>query len=497
MANTPNIESNMILSRTRGDKVIWAIVIVLALVSVLGVYSSTGLLAYKYNRGNTEVYLFKQVMFIVLGLAIIYFSHRVNYTLYSRVARILFILSVPLLLYTLVFGVELNNGSRWIRLPLINLTFQTSDLAKLALFMFLSRLLSKKQEVIKDFKKGFLPVITPVAIVCVLIAPANLSTSLLVAATSMLLLFIGRVSTKHLLMTMGVAAIPVTILIMLAVAFYDKEEGKCADLPFFLRVSRVPTWISRVQNFMYEGKEVDKDANYQTNQAKIAVAKGGILGLGPGNSEQKNFLPHPYSDFIYAIIVEEYGLVGGCFLILIYLLFLFRSIRIFKKCPYAFGAFMALALSFTLVIQALINMAVAVNLFPVTGVTLPLVSMGGSSFLFTCLAIGIILSVARNVEQLEKPVVVTEEGEEEEYEEEEEEEKPVKAVKEKKEKKSNKATLFIEEEVNKEPKVKAAKKDTGVVSSGNKLNDLIDRAVADAKEEKETKGRAKKQRETE
>ena len=403
MTNATNIQTNVLLSRTKGDKVIWAIVIVLALVSMLAVYSSTGLLAYKYNRGNTEVYLFKQIMFIVVGLAVIYFSHRVNYTLYSRLARILFIISVPLLIYTLFFGIKLNEGSRWIRLPIINLTFQTSDLAKLALFMFLSRLLSKKQEVIKDFKKGFIPVITPVAIICLLIAPANLSTSLLVAATSMLLLFIGRVSTKHLLMTVGVAAIPVTILIMLAVMFYDKKEQKCADLPFFLHAARIPTWISRVQNFMYDSKDVDKDENYQINQAKIAIAKGGLLGKGPGNSETRNFLPHPYSDFIFAIIIEEYGLAGGCFIIFIYLLFLLRSIRIFKKCPYAFGAFLALGLSFTLVIQALINMAVTVNLFPVTGVTLPLVSMGGSSFLFTCLAIGIILSVARNVEQLEAP----------------------------------------------------------------------------------------------
>lgn len=434
-----NVNNIGLLNKTRGDKVIWAIVVVLALVSMLAVYSSTGLLAYKYNRGNTEVYLFKQVVTTIMGLAIIYFSHRVNYTLYSRVARILFMVSIPLLIYTLFFGVELNQGSRWIRLPIINLTFQTSDLAKLALFMFLSRLLSKKQEVIKDFKKGYVPVIIPVGIVCMLIAPANLSTALLVAATSMLLLFIGRASTKHLLLTIGIAAIPVAILVMIAVAFYDKKEEKCAELPFFLQTGRIPTWISRVQNFVYDSKQVDKDENYQINQAKIAIAKGGLLGLGPGNSETRNFLPHPYSDFIFAIIIEEYGLVGGCFLLFVYLLFLLRSIRIFKKCPYAFGAFLALGLSFTLVIQALINMAVTVNLFPVTGVTLPLVSMGGSSFMFTCLAIGIILSVARNVEQLEAPAIPKATGEakekkkaaEEEEEEEEEEETPVKAKKEK------------------------------------------------------------------
>ncbi|MEP7257669.1 MAG: FtsW/RodA/SpoVE family cell cycle protein [Flavitalea sp.] len=387
--------------KTRGDKVIWATVALLALVSLLVVYSSTGLLAYRYNKGNTEIYLFKQVMFIIIGVAIIYFAHRVNYTLYSRWSKILLLLAIPLLIYTLFFGVRLNEGSRWIRLPIINLTFQTSDLAKLALFMYLGRLLSKKQEVIKDFRKGFLPIIIPVAVTSILVAPANLSTALLIGSTSLMLMFIGRVSMKHIGLTIGIAAIPVIILTMIASIYYDKEEGKSKELPAFLESGRIPTWIKRVQNFMYDSKQTDKEENYQVNQAKIAIAKGGIIGLGPGNSEQRNFLPHPYSDFIYAIIIEEYGLVGGVFIIFIYLVFLYRSIRIFRKCPYAFGAFLALGLSFTLVIQALMNMAVNVNLFPVTGVTLPLVSMGGSSFLFTCLAIGIILSVARNVEQLE------------------------------------------------------------------------------------------------
>lgn len=391
--------SASLLNKTKGDKVIWALVIVLALISMLVVYSSTGLLAYRLNKGNTEIYLFKQVIFIALGMAIIYFSHRVNYTLYSRVARILFIISIPLLIYTLFFGVRLNEGSRWIRLPIINLTFQTSDLAKLALFMYISRLLSRKQQVIKDFRKGFVPVIIPVIIICTLIAPANLSTALLIAATSLLLMFIGRVNTKHLLLTIGTALVPLLILIMISMIYYDKEEGKTKDLPGILETGRFPTWIKRVQSFMYESKDVDKEENYQINQAKIAIAKGGVMGMGPGNSEQRNFLPHPYSDFIFAIIIEEYGIVGGLVIVFIYLLFLFRCIRLFQKCPYAFGAFLALGLSFTLVIQALINMAVNVNLFPVTGVTLPLISMGGSSFLFTCLSIGIILSVARNVEQ--------------------------------------------------------------------------------------------------
>ena len=395
-------------TRPRGDKVIWITVILLALVSMLVVYSSTGLLAYRYNKGNTEIYLFKQVMFIVTGMAVIYFAHRVNYTLYSRWSKILFIIAVPLLLYTLFYGVRLNEGSRWIRLPIINLTFQTSDLAKLALFMYLSRMLSRKQEVIKDFKKGFLPMIIPVAIICLLIAPANLSTALLVGATSLLLMFIGRVSMKHILATVSIVLIPVALMVVIALNYYDKENSRAEELPAIVDIGRLPTWISRIQHFVYDAINTVKEENYQVNQAKIAIAKGGILGAGPGNSTQRNFLPHPYSDFIYAIIIEEYGLLGGAFIIFVYLVFLFRSIRIFRKCPYAFGAFLALGLSFTLVIQAFMNMAVNVNLFPVTGVTLPLVSMGGSSFLFTCLAIGIILSVARNVEQHEgetkKPV---------------------------------------------------------------------------------------------
>ncbi|HTS46230.1 MAG TPA: FtsW/RodA/SpoVE family cell cycle protein [Puia sp.] len=416
MSESVTIERNpfgRLSQRTRGDKVIWAAVILLALFSLLAVYSSTGLLAYKMYKGNTEIYLFRQFAFIVIGILIIYFAHQVNYIIYSKVARILFLISIPLLLYTLFFGVRLNEGSRWIRLPIINLTFQTSDLAKLGLFMYLSRLLSKKQDVIKDFKKGFLPVVLPVAVICLLIAPANLSTALLIGATSLMLLFIGRVSAKHLLLIVSIACIPVVILIAAAVIRHKPGEAivtkSKSENPHGLFV-RVDTWINRVEAFIYGTKSSADDDNYQVTQAKIAIAKGGWIGLGPGNSQQRNFLPHPYSDFIYAIIIEEYGLVGGALIIFIYLVFLFRSIRIFRKCPYAFGAFLALGLSFTLVIQAIANMAVTVNLFPVTGVTLPLVSMGGSSFLFTCLAIGIILSVARNVEQ--EPAVAKSEQEE-------------------------------------------------------------------------------------
>ncbi len=395
--SSAQVVTGNLLSRTKGDKVIWAIVILLTMVSILVVYSSVGSLAYRMNK-STESYLFKQIGFIALGVLIIYFAHKVNYTIYSRVATILFLISIPLLFYTLKFGSNINEANRWIKLPVINMTFQTSDLAKLALFMYMSRQLSKRQNDIKDFRKGFLALIIPVLIICALIAPANLSTALLIGGIALMLMFIGRVRVRHLLLVVGTALIPLVILVMIASHYYDKEQHISKELPAIFSVGRMPTWVKRVQDFMYADKE---DATYQVQQAKIAIAKGGWFGKGPGKSEQRNFLPHPYSDFIYAIIIEEYGLAGGIIILLIYLLFLFRSIRIFQRCPFAFGAFLAIALSFTLVIQALVNMAVNVNIFPTTGVTLPLVSMGGSSLWFTCFAIGIILSVARNVEQME------------------------------------------------------------------------------------------------
>lgn len=391
--------------RTRGDKYIWGLVIVLSLISILVVYSATGSLAYKSLGGNTSKFLFKQLGFTMVGLVLIFGLHRVNYTMFSRIASILYAISIPLLIYTLFFGAKINEGSRWIKLPIIHLTFQTSDLAKLALFMFISRTLSKKQEVIKDFKKGFLPVIIPVALTCLLIMPANLSNALLTGATSLLLMFIGRISLKHIGLVILVAMIPVMILISIAVATHKNGNTNASDdekpvvaekAKIFVRVN---TWVNRIQDFMYPN---EKEVPYQVQQAKIAIANGGVFfGLGPGNSRQRNFLPQAYNDFIYSIIIEEYGLMGAAFIMFVYLVFLFRCIRIFRKCPYAFGAFLALGLSFTLIIQAIANMAVNVNLVPVTGVTLPLVSMGGSSFIFTCCSIGLILSVARNVEQLE------------------------------------------------------------------------------------------------
>lgn len=392
-------------SKTKGDRVIWSIVAVLVVISLLAVYSSTGSLAYKQNKGNTEYYLFRQTTFIVIGVIIIYGVHLINYRLFSKVALWAYLLSIPLLAYTLLFGANLNEANRWIKLPIINLTFQTSDFARLALFMYLARQLSRKQEVITDFKKGFLPLLMPIGLTCLLIAPANLSTCLLTGATGLLVMFIGRVRLKHILVTIAIASIPVIMLIGAAIATYEPPAAKSADADADVEVvekmrstGRVGTWISRIQDFIYAK---DGDVAFQVKQANIAIAKGGWLGLGPGNSEQRNFLPHPYSDFIYAIIIEEYGVAGAALLLFLYLAFLFRCIRIVRRFPYAFGTFLAMALGVTLAIQAISNMAVNVGIFPVTGVTLPLVSMGGTSFLFTCFSIGILLSVARNMDQLE------------------------------------------------------------------------------------------------
>ncbi|MBC9930782.1 FtsW/RodA/SpoVE family cell cycle protein [Chitinophaga qingshengii] len=375
---------NGLLYRTKGDKVIWTIVIFLSLVSLLAVYSATGSLAYRERGGHTEYYLLKQLIVLGMGLVITYFAHRVNYTIYSRVAQVGFLISIPLLVYTLAFGSHINDASRWIRLPIINLTFQTSDVAKLAIFMYVSRQLSRRQNVIDDFKKGFLPIIIPVGVICVLIMPANMSTALLLMASCMLLCFIGRVPVKFL--AGMVAAGALAIVLMFAIAKISGME------------MRTKTWEKRLDSFMNDDHT---EVPYQVQQANIAIAGGGFLGKGPGNSTQRNFLPHAYSDYIYATIIEEYGLFGGFLILAAYMVLLLRCIRIYKKCPYAFGAFLALGLSVTLVIQALTNMAVNVQLFPVTGLPLPLVSMGGSSVLFTSMAIGIILSVARNVEEME------------------------------------------------------------------------------------------------
>ena len=367
----------------KGDTVIWAVIFALSLFSILAVYSSTGTLAYRFKEGNTTYYIFKHGVILLIGLCIIYVTHLIPYKYYSRLSQIFLYISVPLLLLTLLLGTNINSASRWLTLPGIGLTIQTSDLAKLALIMYVARMLSMNQDNIKDFRKAFIPIVTPVIIVCILIVPANLSTAALLFVTSVILMFIGRISIKHLLLLAGVGIVALSLFIVIALAF--KIQG------------RIGTWKNRIENFAKKGDEV----SYQVEQSKIAVVTGGVIGKGPGKSVQRNFLPHPYSDFIFAIIIEEYGVVGGLFLMFLYLYILYRAGVMVRKSNRTFPAFLSIGLAISLVFQAMINMGVAVDLLPVTGQTLPLVSMGGSSLLFTSVAFGIILSVSRGVDTLE------------------------------------------------------------------------------------------------
>ena len=362
---------------------IWIIVIFLSIFSILAVYSSTGTIAYKYQSGNTEYYLLKHFVILFLGLVLMYVAHLVKYTYYSRLSQILIFIAVPLLLLTLIMGTNINEASRWLTLPVVGISFQTSDLAKIALIMYVARLLSKKQNQIKEFKSTFIPIIVPVLVVCALIFPANFSTATVLMLTCLMLMFIGRIRMKYLLSLMGIGLV-VGSLFLSILYFSPPLQG----------YGRLGTWQSRIEHYV----DGDQEGNYQVEQAKIAIARGGFFGVGAGHSSQRNFLPHPYSDFIFAIIVEEYGLTGGAFILLLYFVLLFRTIRMVGKSPGTFATLLALGCCLSLVFQALINMAVAVNLVPVTGLPLPLVSMGGTSILFTSIAIGIILSVSKSVE---------------------------------------------------------------------------------------------------
>ncbi len=375
---------NKILERVKGDRPIWMIVIVLSVFSLLTVYSSTGSLAYRFRSGNTEYYLFKHFIIIILGIGLMYVAHKIKYTYYSRISQLALYAAIPLLIFTLLRGTSINEASRWLTLPIINISFQSSDFAKLAIIMYLARLLAKKQETIKDFKSSFLPVVLPVLLICGLIMPSNFSTAAVLFTTCIVLIFIGRVRLRYIMALIGIGLVSVTLFVVVVMNMPDS--------------GRVYTWKNRISSFT--GK--DTGDHYQTDQSKIAIATGGVFGKLPGNSTQRNFLPHAYSDFIYAIIIEEYGLIGGFIVLILYMMLLYRGARIAHKSPGTFGALLAAGLSFSLVFQAMINMAVAVNLLPVTGQPLPMVSMGGTSMWFTSLALGIILSVSKKIEENEE-----------------------------------------------------------------------------------------------
>ena len=372
---------NVLARYFKGDMVIWGVIATLSIFSILAVYSSTGTLAFKYQDGNTLYYLMRHGFLLLVGLAIILITHRIPFKVYSRISQLLLFISIPLLAWTLIKGTSLNEASRWLTLPGTGLSFQTSDLAKFALIIYIAHFLAKNQKKIKDFKTGFRSIMFWILIVCGLILPANLSTAVILFATSLILLFLGRVQIKYILYVIGIGIAAVAIFVIIAINLPDNKQG------------RVETWKNRIENF-FGGENQE---NFQVEQSKIAIASGGFFGKGPGNSSQRNFLPHPYSDFIFAIIIEEYGLFGAIILILLYLIIFFRAGIIVKKSSSAFAAFLAMGLTLSLVFQAFINMAVAVNLFPVTGQTMPLVSMGGTSIIFTGAAFGIILSVSQSI----------------------------------------------------------------------------------------------------
>ena len=373
---------NRIAAELRGDRTIWMIIAVLSLFSLLAVYSASGWEAWRSRGGNTTVMFVSHLVRLTFGLFIVYMCHLLHYRQYQRVAPILILASVPLLVFTLFYGQNINNANRWLNIA--GFSFQPSEFAKIALIIYIARELTRKQDYITSFKDAFLPIIMPVLIICGLIAPANLSTAALLFFTCILLMFIGRVSWKYIFL-LGLLGL-VVFAGLIAVGQLYPESG----------LVRVDTWISRVQEFLHS-----EDGGFQVQQAKIAIAKGGIIGEGPGNSIIRNFLPYAHADFIYAIICEEYGLFGGSIVLALYVLLFLRNVRLVTQSPKAFGAFLAIGLSLMLTVQALANIAVNVNLVPATGLTLPLISMGGTSMLFTCVALGMILSVSKFIEALE------------------------------------------------------------------------------------------------
>lgn len=383
-----------ILSNIKGDRVIWAIVALLALFSFLPVYSASSNLAYLYGDGDTFGFLVKHFAHLVLGFLIMYGVHRVPYHYFKGLSIIMIPVIIVLLLVTMAQNNTIGgaNASRWIRIPFVGLTFQTSTLASVVLMAYVARYLSKIKDKKITFKETLIPLWVPVFLILILILPANFSTTAIIFAMVMMLVFLGGYPFKYILAILGSGLLVLTFFILFAKAFPGVFPN------------RVDTWVSRVESFMGEG---DIEEGYQIERAKIAIARGGVIGKGPGKSVQRNFLPQSSSDFIFAIIIEEWGLFGGVFLMLLYLLLLFRLVVIAHKNTDVFGKLLVVGVGLPIVFQALINMAVAVELFPVTGQTLPLISSGGTSIWMTCLAIGIVLSVSkRNDPEIQSTNVV-------------------------------------------------------------------------------------------
>jgi cell division protein FtsW len=378
---------NPVFKQIKGDRAIWAIATLLAIFSFLPVYSAASNLAYVGGTGNTFTFFLKHFMHLVLGFAIMFGVHKVPYRYFRGLSIIMIPIVLVLLVVTMLQGttIEGANASRWIQIPIVNMSFQTSTLASVVLMVYVARYLSKIKDKKVSFKETIVPLWLPVFLILILILPANFSTTAIIFSMVVMLAFIGGYPLRYLVVMLGAGILGLVFFILVAKAFPEAMPN------------RIDTWMSRIENFT---NGADTEADYQIEKAKIAIASGGIQGVGPGKSKQKNFLPQSSSDFIFAIIIEEYGLIGGLFLLLLYSWLLFRIVIVSQKADSIFGKLLVLGVGLPIVFQALINMAVAVELFPVTGQTLPLISSGGTSIWMTCLAIGIILSVSAKREEL-------------------------------------------------------------------------------------------------
>jgi cell division protein FtsW len=366
----------------KGDRAIWGLVALFMIYSLLAVYSSSVGVAFTKYGGNTSYFLWSQFFMLLLSLIIIVVVHYLPYRIYFSMAGLILIVSVGLLILTFAFGARVNEATRSLVIPGTGFRLQTSDIAKVALVLYLARSLVKYQEELNNFILVTKYFIFPIGVVCGLILPENLSTALMVFGISMIIMFIGRVPLKFLFAYIGMGVVGVLLFAMV--------------LTVVTKDNRVQVWKNRIENF-FSGA-TDEDGDYQSNQAKIAISTGGLFGKAPGKSTQRNMLPQSNSDFIFAIIIEEYGLLFGAIpLILAYLILLFRGIMIAKKCETGFPAYLVLGLIVMIVVQAMLNMMVAVGLFPVTGQTLPMVSWGRTSVLVMSFSIGAILSVSRVV----------------------------------------------------------------------------------------------------
>lgn len=383
------ISKETVIEKTRklfeGDKVIWVVIAILTFMSLLTVYSASESVANRSYNGNNAFVLLRHALMLLLGLACMFGASRINYKRYSRLLLLLFWISIPLLIYTLFFGKNLNHAQRVIGIA--GVTFQTSDLAKIALIGFLARVLTLRRDSLNDFKELGIRVMLPILVIVGLIFPENFSTAAMLFATCIVMMFLSKVKMKYIFGFIGIIIAAGAIFMLVSFAF-SKDN-------------RSATWMKRIERFVGSSEEeADDTANFQVMQSKIAIAGGGLIGKSPGKSTQRNVLPHPYSDFIYAIVLEEYGLLGGIFVLALYLILLYRATRVMLRAPQSFGGLLAMGLAFSLVMQALVNMGVAVGLFPVTGQPLPFISMGGTSLLFTGLSIGIIISVTKEIDKV-------------------------------------------------------------------------------------------------